>query len=103
MAFYCVKDFLVARRSVNRSMRWHVLPRLLKAEIGTNPPRRAGKASPLCPGTSDINLFRYCQSVIDLDAKIPDRAFDLGMTEQELNGPQVACSSIDQCRFCTTQ
>jgi hypothetical protein len=45
MVFCCVKDFLARRRSVNpaqawtnsicRSMRWHVLPRLLKAEIGT--------------------------------------------------------------------
>jgi hypothetical protein len=41
-----------------------------------------GRACPLCPGISDINLFRYCQGVIDLDAEIPDRAFDLGMTEQ---------------------
>jgi hypothetical protein len=48
---------------------------------------RAGRACPLCPGISDINLFRYCQSVIDLDAEIPDRAFDLGMPEQELDGP----------------
>jgi transketolase C-terminal domain/subunit len=30
----------------------------------------------------DINLFRYCQGVIDFDAEIPDRAFDLGMAEQ---------------------
>jgi hypothetical protein len=35
-------------------------------------------------------LFRYCQGVIDLDAEIPDRAFDLGMTEQELNSSQIA-------------
>src|SRR4051794_17901460 len=27
----------------------------------------------------------YCQCVIDFDAEIPDRAFDLAMTEQELN------------------
>jgi hypothetical protein len=36
----------------------------------------------LCPGISDVNLFRYCQGVIDLDAEIPDRAFNLGMSEQ---------------------
>ena len=41
-----------------------------------------GRACPLCPGISDINLFRYCQGVIDLDAEIPDRAFDLGVPEQ---------------------
>jgi hypothetical protein len=36
----------------------------------------------LAPGISDINLFRYCKGVIDLDAEIPDHAFDLGMAEQ---------------------
>lgn len=39
----------------------------------------AGGACPLCPVISDINLFRYCQCVIDLNAEISDRAFDLGM------------------------
>jgi hypothetical protein len=48
--------------------------------------KRAGRACPLCPGISDIDLFRYCQGVIDLDAEIPDRAFDFGMSERELNG-----------------
>ena len=37
------------------------------------------RACPLCPGISDINLFRYCQSVIDFNAKVSDRTFDLGM------------------------
>jgi len=55
-----------------------------------------GRACPLCPGISDINLFRYCQGVIDFDAEIPDRAFDLGMPEQKLDGPQVARLPIDQ-------
>jgi hypothetical protein len=32
---------------------------------------RAGRACPLSPGISDINLFRYCQGVIDLDADHP--------------------------------
>jgi hypothetical protein len=44
--------------------------------------KMAGRACPLCPGISDINLFRYGQGVIDLNAEIPDRAFDLGMPEQ---------------------
>jgi hypothetical protein len=32
-------------------------------------------------------LFGYCQGVIDLDAQIPDRAFNLGVPKQELDGP----------------
>ena len=57
----------------------------------------------LCPGISDINLFRYRQGVIDLDAEIPDRAFDLGMSEQELDGPEITRPSIDQGGFCAAQ
>jgi hypothetical protein len=48
-------------------------------------------------------LFRYCQGVINLDAKISDRAFDLGMPEQQLDSPQVARSPIDQRSFCAPQ
>ena len=39
------------------------------------------------PGISDINLFRYCQSIVYFDAKIPDRAFDFGMAKQKLDSP----------------
>ena len=63
----------------------------------------SGRACPLGPGISDINLFRYCQGVIDLDAEIPDRAFDLGMPEQELDGPEVSRPPIDQGSFCASQ
>ncbi len=62
-----------------------------------------GRACPLCPGISDINLFRYCQGVIDLDAEIADRAHDLSMLKQELDGPQVACPSIDKGSFRAAQ
>jgi hypothetical protein len=48
-------------------------------------------------------LFRYRERVIDLNAKIPDRAFDLGVPEQELDGSEIACPSIDQSRFCSPQ
>jgi hypothetical protein len=48
-------------------------------------------------------LFRYRQGVIDLDAEIPDRAFDLGMPEQELDGPEIARPPVDQGRFCASQ
>jgi hypothetical protein len=35
-----------------------------------------GRAGPLCPGSSDVNLLGYGKTVIDLDAKIPHRTFD---------------------------
>jgi len=34
------------------------------------------------PGISDVYLLRNCQGVIDLDAEISDRAFDLRVPEQ---------------------
>ena len=71
--------------------------------VGTNRRLTSGRACPLCPGISDINLFRYCQGVINLDAEISDRAFDLGMPEQELDSPQIARSTIDQGSFCASQ
>jgi len=43
---------------------------------------KPGRACPLCPGISDINLFRYCQGIIYFDAEISDSAFDLGVAEQ---------------------
>ena len=62
-----------------------------------------GRACLLCPGISDINLFRYYQGVIDLNAQIPDRAFDLGVPEQKLDGPQISRPTIDQGSFCAAQ
>jgi hypothetical protein len=44
-------------------------------------------------------LFRNGEGVIDLDTEVPDSAFDLGVTEQELHGPQIAGTPVDQgCR-----
>jgi hypothetical protein len=40
-------------------------------------------------------LFRYGQGVIDLNAEIPDRALDLGMPKQELDGPEIARAPVD--------
>ena len=64
---------------------------------------RSDRACPLCPGISDINLFRYRQGVIDLDAEIPDRAFNLGMPEQKLDGPEISRPPVDQGGFCASQ
>ena len=62
-----------------------------------------GRACPLCPGISDINLFRYCKGIIDFDAEISDGAFDLCMFKQKLNGPEIASSPVDQGGLRTSQ
>jgi hypothetical protein len=48
-------------------------------------------------------LFRYCQGVIYFDAQVSDRAFDLGMSEQQLDGPEIARAPVDQGSFCASQ
>ena len=46
-----------------------------EAEGGAKPVR-------LCPGSSDVNLFRYSEGIIDFNAEIPDGALDLRMPQQ---------------------
>ena len=48
---------------------------------------RLGRACPLCPGISDVDLFRYRKRVIDLNAEVSDGAFDFCVSEQELYRP----------------
>jgi len=57
---------------------------------------RLGRACPLSPGISDINLFRYCQGIVYLNAKISDRAFDLGVAKQKLDSPEIAGAPVNQ-------
>ncbi len=49
----------------------------------------------------EVHLFRNGKGVIDLNAEITHRAFDLGVAEEELNGTQVSCAPVDQGSFCT--
>jgi hypothetical protein len=59
-------------------------------------PNGLGRACLLCPGSSDVDLFRYGKGIIDLDSEVPDSTFDLGVTEQELHGPQITSTSVNQ-------
>ena len=45
---------------------------------------------------SDVNLFRYRESIIHLNAEVPDGAFNLGVAEQELHGSQVTSVLVDR-------
>ncbi len=57
---------------------------------------KMGRACRLCPGTSDINLFCYCQSIIHFNAEISDRAFALGVAKQKLDSPKIARAPVNQ-------
>lgn len=51
----------------------------------------------------DVDLLRDRQSVLDLDAEVPDGAFQLGMPEQELDCTDVARTAVDQRCLGTAQ
>jgi len=48
-------------------------------------------------------LFRYCEGIIYFDAEISDRTFDLCMSEQKLDGPEIASPPVDQGSFCASE
>ena len=48
------------------------------------------------PGRLDVNLFGDSQRVINLYAEVSDRALDLGVTEQQLYGSEIAGASVDE-------
>ena len=55
---------------------------LLVAGVGRT---RMGRACPLCPGISDINLFCYRKRIVYLDPEVSHGAFDLRVAKQELD------------------
>jgi hypothetical protein len=59
----------------------------------------AGMDSGLCRSSSKLDLFRYDESVIDLYAQISNRAFELCVTKQQLDGTEVASFAINLCRL----
>lgn len=52
---------------------------------------------------SDVDLLRDFDRVINLDAEIPDGAFDLRVTEQKLNRAKISGSPIDHHSLCASQ
>ena len=53
---------------------------------GAPPTIKKGQSQSALPGSSDVDLFGYGESVIDFNAEIPDGAFDFGMSQQQLHG-----------------
>src|SRR5437588_11370187 len=50
----------------------------------------------LCAGTSDVDLLRDLNGVMDLDTEVADGTIDLGISEQQLDRLQVAASPINR-------
>jgi hypothetical protein len=70
-----------------------------RSALGPKAARGTGRACPLSPGISDVDLFRYGKRVVNLDAQIPDGALDFGVAQRQLHGSQVADSPVDKGRL----
>jgi hypothetical protein len=46
-----------------------------------------------------LGLLCDLQRIVDLDAEIPDGAFELGMPKEKLNGSKIPSASVDQRRL----
>ena len=44
---------------------------------------------------SDVDLLGYAQRIVEFDPKVSDRAIDLGVSKQELDGPKIASLPVD--------
>lgn len=69
----------------------------MKSETGTNPLTTGGQ-SPLCPGTSDLNLLRYRERVIDLNARYRTALSIFVLPSKSLDGPKIAGAPIARFR-----
>ena len=47
----------------------------------------------------NLRLFEYLESIVDFNTEVSDGAFQLGVTEQELDRSQVFGTLVDQCRL----
>ena len=57
--------------------------------------------SPLCeePSRSDLRAFRESDGVVNVYAEVANGILDVGVTQQDLHGPQVAGRLVDQRSF----
>ena len=62
-----------------------------------------GRALLLCPVVSDVDLLRYGEGIVHIDAEIPHGALYLGVTEQKLDGAQIPGAAVDKRRLSAPQ
>jgi hypothetical protein len=62
-----------------------------------------GRALLLCPVPSNVDLLRYGEGIVHINAEIPHSALDLSVTKQKLDGAQIAGAPIDQRRLRSPQ
>jgi hypothetical protein len=63
----------------------------------------AGQSKSALPGTSDIGLFSYCESIVRFATEVSSGAFDLGVTWEKLHRSEIAGAPVDQGCFGSSQ
>ena len=53
----------------------------------------------LCPVPSNVDLLRYGEGIVQINAATPHSALYLGVTKQKLDCAQIPGAPIDQCRL----
>jgi hypothetical protein len=58
-----------------------------------------GQSISALPCTSNVDLLRYGEGIVHINAEIPHSALYLGVTEQKLDGAQIPGAAVDQRRL----
>jgi hypothetical protein len=69
--------------------------------VGRVPDGGVRLTSPRVPGLvsgSDLGPLGQCQGILDLDTEVENGRLDLGVSEQDLHGSQVAGLLVDKWR-----
>lgn len=67
---------------------------------GPKPAAKRGRACPLCPVSSDVDLLCYCKRIVNFNSQVADGAL-AGVPRKQLHGSRVARASIDDGRLCS--
>lgn len=72
-------------------------------ELGRSATER--RRRPACQTRSQLHFRLFChfERIVNFDAQISHRAFQIAVPEQELDGPKILCSSVDKRGLGTSQ
>ena len=87
----------------SRRVRFTIAINFWRAALGYERPIRGGQSVTALPRCSDVNLLCDCERVIDLDAKVSDRALHLGVPKEQLNRAEVPGPPVNQSRLGSPQ
>src|SRR5688500_11037300 len=62
-----------------------------------------GQSMSALPGISDIDLLGYGKCIINFDAEVAHCAFNFGMAQEQLDGSEITCPTINDRRLGSAQ